>query len=132
MSQVVSLSVTGNYDKASAEFRNLISEDSGEEANSTGKDFEVFYDELGKEIRCEGDYPDSVFSSLVKIKLQYGGKLLYEGEEWIGEDEEEVDQTGVMGKILIVLALIFFPLTIVYLLLRALLWLPYKLWKATK
>ena len=50
-------------------------------------------------IRCEGNFPDSIFSSLVKIKDQFGGKLFYEGKEWHEEDGEAVNEVKPLGKI---------------------------------
>jgi len=92
----------------------------------------VFYDESFHEIRCEGNFPDSVFSALVKVKEKFGGKLFYEEVEWNKEGDEEVDEAGLMGKIWMVFAIIFFPVTIVYFLFRIVFWIPFKAWKATR
>jgi len=132
MSQVVSIRVPEHYEKACAEFRRKASADISNEANSAGSEFMVFYDESFHEIRCEGNFPDSVFSALVKVKEKFGGKLFYEGVEWNKEGDEEVDEAGLMGRIWMVFAIIFFPVTIVYFLFRIVFWIPFKAWKATR
>jgi hypothetical protein len=132
MSQVVSIRVPENYAEACAAFQRETSADNCKDNIFTSPDFTVFYDESLHEIRCEGNYPESVFFALVKIRDQFGGKLFYEGEEWNEEDGDEVAEAGLLEKALIVLAIIFFPITLVYLLLRIILWIPFKIWRATR
>ena len=133
MSQVVSISVPMHFEEACAMFRN-----EANIADSNGKDysdcheFMVFYDETSNEIRCEGNLPDTIFSALVKVKERFGGKLFYEGEEWNEKDDEIIDEASLKEKTWIILAIIFFPVTLIYLLLRAIVWVPYKIWKATR
>ncbi len=127
MSQVISIKVPANFDDACAMFRN--------EAGITGtnnKEFMIFYDSTTKEIRCEGSYPDSILLALEKTKDQFGGTLFYEGEEWTIDLGEKVEEASTLEKARIILMIVFFPVTIVYLLLRTFIWLPYKIWKETR
>ncbi len=95
-------------------------------------EFMIFYDDDFYEIRCEGNFPDSVFSALIKVKSLFGGKLFYEGEEWNGEDVEAVTKAKPLEKMWLVLAIIFFPITLIYLFLRITILVPFRLWKATR
>ncbi len=128
MSQVVSIRVPEHYEEACTEFQREASVGGSNEGITTSQDFTVFYDESLNEIRCEGNYPDSIFSALVNIRDKFDGKLFYEGEEW----HEEINESNLVGKIMIVLAVIFFPITLVYLLIRIVFWIPFKVWKATR
>ena len=133
MSQVVSVRVPKHFKDACAEFRNEANiEISNSEDYSDCHDFVVFYDESTQEIRCEGNFPDSVFSALVKVRDRFSGKLFYEGEEWNEKENEFVDEAGPLEKVWLILAIVFFPVTLVYLLLRAVIWVPFKIWKATR
>jgi hypothetical protein len=58
--------------------------------------------------------------------------LFYEGEEWHEEEGEVVNEGKPLGKIWFSLSIIFFPITLMYLLLRAIVWIPFKVWKATR
>ncbi|MCG5513749.1 hypothetical protein [Ectothiorhodospira shaposhnikovii] len=133
MSQVVSIRVPEHYEEACTMFQ--------KEANLAHKsiieksvecEFMVFFDESSYEIRCEGKIPDSVFSALVNVKDMFGGRLFYEEEEWNAEDGEVASEAKPLEKILIVLAIIFFPITLIYILLRVIVWIPFKVWKATR
>ena len=132
MSQVLSVRVPGHFEEACAKFRNEanIADTKGEDY-SAFHEFMVFYDEASNEIRCEGNFPDTVFSALVKVKTDFNGKLFYEGEEW-NEEDEVVDKASFLEKTWIILSIVFFPVTLIYLLLRATVWIPFKIWKSTK
>ena len=133
MSQVVSVRVPMFFKEACVEFQNETNiADTNGKVYSDCHEFMVFYDESTCEIRCEGNFPDSVFTALVKIKERFDGKLLYEGEEWNVEENEVSDEAGSLEKTWLILAIIFFPVTLIYLLLRAIVWLPFKIWKATR
>lgn len=133
MSQVVSIKVPAHFENACAEFQNLanIPDADGEDCWYCDG-FMVVFDKISHEIRCEGSFPDSLFSALVKVKEQFGGQLLYEGEEWNEKGDEAVAESNSLGKIWIILAIVFFPVTLIYLLLRILVWAPFKIWKATR
>lgn len=133
MSQVISVRVPASFAEACAEFRNqaeIIHTDDSE--CSVHKDFMVCYDHAVREIRCEGNLPDLVYSALETIKERYGGTLFYEGEELNAEDEQNVAEATSMGKIWIILMIIFFPISLIYLVLRTFVWLPYRIWKDTR
>ena len=133
MSQVVSVKVPMHFKEACAELQNEAGiENTNGEDFSDCHDFMVFYDESTHEIRCEGNFPDSVFSALVKVRDQFGGELLYEGEEWNERENEIIDEAGSLEKVWLILAIVFFPITLIYLLLRAMVWVPFKIWKATR
>jgi len=133
MSQVVSIRVPEYYKEACAAFQNEIDlADQGATNRTVGRKFMIFYDESSCEIRCEGDFPDSVFSALLKVKDRFGGKLFHEGEEWNEKEDELVNKAKPLEKIWIMLAITFFPVTMIYVLLRLIVWVPYKFWKATK
>lgn len=133
MSQVISIRVPEHYEEACVAFQketNLA--DVNGLTESEGQKFMVSYDKSAHEIQCEGDFPDSVFSALVMVKDQFGGKLFYEEEEWNEDYVEVVDEAGSLNKIWLILAIIFFPVTLVYLLIRVVVWVPFKVWKATR
>ncbi len=133
MSQVISIKVPSHYEEACAEFRKEMKTADRRGYNKSAEhEFMIFYDESAHEIRCEGNIPDSVFSALIKVKGQFDGKLFYEGEEWSEEDGEVVDEASPMEKAWIILAIIFFPVTLIYLFVRAIVWVPFKIWKATR
>ena len=133
MSQVVSIRVSEYYKEACAAFQKEIDlADQGGTNRAVGRKFMIFYDESSCEIRCEGDYPDSFVSALIKVKDKFGGKLFYEGEEWNEKEDEVLSKAKPLEKILVLLAIIFFPVTMVYVLLRLIVWVPYKFWRATK
>lgn len=133
MSQVLSLKITANFDEACSEFRKEAGiADTDSHGYSYCGEFMVFYDSAAMKIRCEGDHPDSVFSALKKTQERYGGTLFYEGEEWDGDSAETVTEAGRWDKVWIAFAIAFFPITLIYLLLRTLIWLPYKIWKETR
>jgi hypothetical protein len=133
MSQVISVRVPDHYEEACAAFQNEVNlVDVVDLIESTGKKFIVSYDKSAYKIECQGDIPDSVFSALVMVKDQFNGKLYYEGEEWNVNNVEAIEEAGSLEKIWIILAIIFFPITLVYLLIRVVIWVPYKVWKATK
>ncbi len=94
-------------------------------------DFLVFYDQTAHEIRCEGNFPDTVFSALIKVKERFNGKLFYEGEEW-NDENNVIDEASLTEKTWSILAIIFFPVTLIYLLFRIVVWVPFKIWKATR
>lgn len=132
MSQVVSIRVLVHFEEACAKFRNEtnIADTKGKDYSDC-QDFMVFYDGRSHEIRCEGNFPDSVFSTLIKVKDRFGGKLFYEGEEW-NEEAEVVNESSSLKKTWIIFAIVFFPITLIYLLLRVVVWVPFKIWKATR
>ena len=133
MSQVVSVRVPMHFKEACAEFRNEANlANTNREDCSGSHDFMVFYDESTQEIRCEGDFPDSVFSAFVKVRDRFGGNLFYEGEEWNEGENEVVDRAGPLEKLWLIIAIAFFPVTLIYLFLRAVIWVPFKIWKATR
>jgi hypothetical protein len=133
MSQVISIRVPEPYEEACAAFQKEIDHADINGLNkSVGQKFIISYDKAAHVIQCEGDLPDSVFSALVIVKDQFGGKLFYEGEEWNENDGEVADEAGPLEKIWIVLATIFFPITLIYLLIRIVVWVPFKIWKATR
>ncbi len=103
MSQVVSIRVPEHYEEACREFQREASVGGSNGSITTSQDFTVFYDESLNEIRCEGNYPDSIFSALVNIRDKFDGKLFYEGEEW----HEEINESNLVRKLMIVLAVIF-------------------------
>ncbi len=133
MSQVVSIKVPANFEQACFEFRNKanISDAHGKDCSDC-KDFMIFYDTTLHEIRCEGSFPDSVFSALVEVKDRFDGKLFYEGEEWDERDDESVNESSPLEKLWIIFAIVFFPVTLIYLLLRVVVWVPFKIWRATR
>jgi hypothetical protein len=92
----------------------------------------VFYNDSSREIQCEGRIPDAILDALVEVNDLYGGKLLYEGAEWDEDNEQEVDEAKPREKVWLVLAIIFFPITLLYLLLRLIVWVPIMFWKATR
>lgn len=133
MSQVISIRVPERYREACTAFRgdaNLA--DKHGKDKSDEQEFVIYYDQSSYEIRCEGNIPDSVFSALVKVRDRFGGQLFYEGEEWNEEDNEIVNEAKPLEKMWIALAIIFFPITVVYLILRVFVWAPFKVWKATR
>jgi hypothetical protein len=134
MSQVISIKVPEHcYTKACAAFQKEVHLGGKKGLHECGEQrFMIFYDENFHEIRCEGNFPDSVFSSLVKINEQFGGKLLYEGEEWHEENDEVVNEGKPLRRIWVFLSIIFFPVTLLYVLLRTIVWIPYKVWKSTR
>ncbi|HEC19568.1 MAG TPA: hypothetical protein ENI97_09510 [Gammaproteobacteria bacterium] len=133
MSQVISIRVPEHYEEACAEFRKETDTADGNGSNkSVEHEFIIFYDDSAHEIRCEGNIPDSVFSALVRVKDLFGGKLFYEGEEWREEDDQAVTEARPLEKVWLILAIIFFPVTLIYLLLRVVVWVPFKVWKATR
>jgi hypothetical protein len=134
MSQVISIKVPEHcYTKACAAFQKEVHLGDKKGLHECGEQrFMIFYDENFHEIRCEGNFPDSVFSSLVKINEQFGGKLLYEGEEWHEENDEVVNEGKPLRRIWVFLSIIFFPVTLLYVLLRTIVWIPYKVWKSTR
>jgi len=133
MSQVVSIRVLSHFDEACAAFRKEsdIADTIGKHYSDC-KDFMVFYDTAAREIRCEGILPDSAFSALQKTKEQFGGTLFYEGEEWKEDHAEEPEEANTSGKIWIVLMVVFFPITLIYILFRTVFWVPYRIWKETR
>ncbi len=133
MSQTVSIKLPSHFHEACAEFRNEadIADTNGNDYSDCG-DFMVFYNSEDNEIMCEGRYPDSVVSALEKIKERFEGTLFLEGEEWNPDSEEQVEEASVLGKIWIFLMIPFFPITLIVLFFRTIVWLPYKIWKATK
>ncbi len=133
MSQVVSIKVPSHFNAACVDFRNEanISDQNGKDYSEC-KDFIVFYDTTAREIRCEGSFPDSVFFALEKTKERFGGTLFYEGEEWNEDYEEKIKEESTLGKIWIVLMIVFFPITLIYIFFRAVIWVPYKIWKETR
>jgi hypothetical protein len=133
MSQVISIRVPDNYEEACVAFKKEIDLADSNGLNETEKRrFMVSYDNSAHEIQCEGDFPDSVFSALVMVKDQFGGKLFYEGVEWKENESEVVEGVGPHNKIWIILGIIFFPITLVYLFIRVVVWVPFKIWKATR
>jgi hypothetical protein len=133
MSQVISIRVPEHYEEACAAFQKEMDlADVNGLNESSGQLFMVSYDKSANEIQCEGDFPDSIFSALVMVKDQFGGKLFYEGEEWNENDDEVVEEAGSLTKLRSVLAIIFFPITLIYLLIRVVVWVPFKVWKATR
>ena len=133
MSQVIFTRVPSQYEEACAEFRKEM-KFSGK-SNPRGfaeQDFIIHLDESAHEIRCEGRIPDSVFSALILVKDRFKGKLFYEGKEWSEKDGEVVEKVSRMEKAGIILAIVFFPFTLIYLLIRAVVWVPYSVWKATR
>ncbi len=131
MSQVISVTVPDNFSEACSAFQkeaDITCSDGSEFSDC--HEFMVFYDKSAREIRCEGNYPDSVFSALVNVKEQFNGKLFYEGEEW--NQNEDVGKASTLEKFWLILAIVFFPVTLIYLLLRAVVWVPYKIWKLTR
>lgn len=133
MSQIISIRVPEHYKEACAAFRNDTNLAENSDINESEEhEFIIFYDESSYEIRCEGNIPDSVFFALIKVKGLFGGKLFYEGEEWDEEDGEIVNEAEPLEKMWIALAIIFFPITLIYLLLRVIVWVPFKFWKATR
>ena len=130
MSQVISIRVPEHYEDACAAFQKEVDLDAVNDFVERG--FMFFYDESIYEIRCEGLIPDSIFSALVKVKGQFDGKLFYEGQEWNDLECELVEKAGLLEKIWIVLAVLFFPITIIYFLLRVFIWVPFKIWKSTR
>ncbi|WP_200382734.1 hypothetical protein [Thiococcus pfennigii] len=133
MSQVISIKVPEHYEEACVAFQKEMDlADVNGLNESAGQKFMVSYDKSAYEIQCEGDFPDSVFSALVMVKDQFGGKLFYEGEEWNEKDGEVVEEAGSLEKIWIILAIVFFPIALIYLLIRVVVWIPFKVWKATR
>ena len=133
MSQVVSITVPSHFDEACAEFRKEadIADKNGKHYSDC-KDFMVFYDTAAREIRCEGSFSNSVFLSLQKTKQRFGGTLFYEGEEWNEDHAEEPEEASTLGKMWIVLMVVFFPITLIYLFFRTVVWIPYRIWKETR
>lgn len=133
MGQVVSVKVTPNFEQACSVFRNEANiSESNDRAFTGGDDLVIIYDETAHEIRCEGHLSDSVISALIEVKEQFGGKLFYEGEEFDDNDDIEGGESSVREIAWIVLSVIFFPITLIYLFLRILVWLPLKTWKTTE
>ncbi len=134
MSQVISIRVPSRYDEACAEFQKEAGVEVKEGLNKSGNHvYMVSYLKSSHEIECQGDYPDSVFNAMLKVKESFGGKLFYEGEEWnIEEKLEPVTKAGTIEKIWVVLCVLFFPITIAYLLFRLFIWIPYKVWRLTR
>ena len=131
MSQVVSVVVKSHFEQACSMFRDEADiSDNIDNSYSDCGDFIVVYDESLGEIRCEGHLSDSVISSLITVKDQFGGKLFYEGEVW--NEDEVIEEESPIKKTWIILAIVIFPVTLIYLILRIVIWVPYKLWKATK
>lgn len=133
MSQVVSIVVTSRFEEARKEFISQAKiPDSSEGGIFGSKSFSVSFDESAGEIAAQGRLPDEVVSAFVKIQEKYGGKLFYEGEALEEIDDPVVEEAGRREKLLIILGIVFFPVTMLYLLLRLVIWLPFKLWKITR
>ena len=66
------------------------------------------------------------------IKDRFDGELFYERKKWREKDDENVEEAGSMEKAWIVLANIFFPLTLLFLFIRAVVWVPYRIWKTIR
>ena len=133
MSQVVSIVVESGFEEACKAF-NTAADIPGpnEEGFVDCEDFIVSYDESAGEIVAQGHLSDEVVSAFFMIRDQYGGRLFYEGEAWDGQDGQVVEAASRREKMWIMLGILFFPLTLVYLLLRLVVWVPYKLWKFTR
>jgi len=131
MSQVISIKLPSHFKEACIEFQREL-EVLGIKNNYKCEDFLISFDGESGEIRCEGAFPDSVYSALKKINKKYDGKLFYEDEEWEEGHEEQVEEMSNLEKIKIIILIIFFPVTLIYLFLRALVWVPFKIWKATR
>ncbi len=133
MSQVISIKVPCQYEEACAEFqKELFNSSCTSNDDSAEQDFIITYDESAHEIQCEGNISDLVFSALMLIKDRFDGELFYERKKWREKDDENVEEAGSMEKAWIVLANIFFPLTLLFLFIRAVVWVPYRIWKAIR
>ena len=131
MSQVISIRIPEqHYKEACAAFHKEV--DLNDINNLPEKALNVVFDESTHEIICEGLCSDALIAALVKVKDQFDGKMFYEGEEWDEKGSEVVNEAGSIEKMWIFLAIIFFPVTLIYLFLRAVVWAPYKIWKATR
>ena len=133
MSQVISLRVDGDFKKACEIFRNeaKLTENPNENNRDSNK-FLISYDASEKEISIEGDYPERLLTALLKVEELCGGDLLYEGEEWDEDRQESNNEASLLQKTGIIIMVIFFPVTLFFLLVRAIIWVPYQLWKALK
>lgn len=133
MSQVISIRLPEHYEEACAVFQKEADlADINGLNESEGHEFMVSYNKLVHEIQCEGELPASVLSALLMVKEQFGGKLFYEAEEWNEDFGEIVDEAGPLNKTWLILAILFFPISLVYLFIRVVVWVPFKIWKATR
>ena len=79
----MSVRVPMHFKEACAEFQNEANITStNSEDYSACHDFMVHYDESTQGTICEGNFPDSIFSAMVKVRDRFSGMLFYEGEEW--------------------------------------------------
>ena len=133
MSQVVSIVVTSSFDEACALFRDEadVSDMKRDDYPDCGE-YIVVYDKEAHEIRCEGRLSNAAISALTTVRDRFGGKLLHEGVELNESGDEIIEEASPKEKMWIILAIVFFPVTLIYLFLRIVIWVPYKIWEATK
>ena len=132
MSQVLSVKVESRFAEACAFFKKKKKiEDNSDEVNLDCGGFIVSFDESENEICCEGNVSELAYEALEKVKAKFDGSFLYEGVNIESLDEGNVPEASIWGKFWIILAIVFFPITLVYLFVR-MLWIFFKLWKETR